>query len=168
MMADFRVRRVLYFFRSMMVLASAVVILMSIVSCGRRGDPLLVSPVNEIIYEESTDEGREMDAHHDMTEEVLADQEVQIDSAPDAPSGLIAVYTGGSIVITWDELIGQGVRKYRVFRIEKDTYTVVGESITPAFTDKSIERDKTYRYRISAVGSSEGPASEEIRIITEK
>jgi hypothetical protein len=170
----------------MLLPALGIIFLISLISCGRRGDPFLSSPVEEIVVEQSVEDVSEpveeivveenvedvseRAAKQDLTVSGVAqdESEVRTVSIPDAPKGLIAVYTGVTVVITWDEIIGQGVRMYRVYRMDGETYKVVGESVTPAFTDKSIEVNKEYHYRLSAVGLSEGPASEEVIIVTEK
>jgi len=86
---------------------------------------------------------------------------------PTAPTGLIAVYTLRGIILTWDEV--PDVRLYRVYRSiarERD-FVLIGEVVTPAFTDRDVEPSKRYYYIVSAVRESEGPSSRMIEVITE-
>jgi hypothetical protein len=84
---------------------------------------------------------------------------------PEAPKGIIAVYTQKSVVITWDEIKTQKIKFYRIYRSEGEDFLPIGESATPAFTDRTVEGSKKYFYRITAVADREGPPSEEIEII---
>lgn len=84
-----------------------------------------------------------------------------------APTGLNAVYTQKSIVITWEEINEQEIKFYRVYRSEGKGFFVVGETVTNAFTDEGIEPSKKYYYKVCAVGEKEGPFSREIEIVTE-
>ena len=158
--------------RSRLILLPAlgIILFICLISCGRRGDPFLSSPVEESIVEQNTEDVSEPEVNQDLTVSGAgqAESEGLTVARPDAPKGVIAAYTGGAVVITWDEIIGQGVSRYRVYRMDGETYKVVGESVTTAFTDKSIEMNNIYKYRISAVGLSESPASEEISVFTEK
>ncbi len=85
---------------------------------------------------------------------------------PDAPTRLAAVYTQKSVVLTWDEIQGMEVKFYRIYRSEGKDFIVIGESVTPAFTDRNIEPSKKYLYRVTAVGKIEGPYSLEIEVKT--
>ncbi len=88
---------------------------------------------------------------------------------PAAPKGVVTVYTGESIVITWDEIRSERIRFYRIYRSEdKKDFTAVGQSVTPVFTDKNIKPSKKYYYRITAVGEAdaEGPPSKAIEVTT--
>lgn len=98
---------------------------------------------------------------------VKPESEGAVITQPKAPTGLIAIYTQKSIVLTWDEIRGQEIKFYKVYRSGGKDFVVVGESITSAFTDKNIESSKKYYYRVTAVGNEEGPLSEEIEIVTE-
>ncbi len=164
-----RRQNVFYFSRSMLMTFLGFVIIVFLISCGRRGDPVFVYPVEDSIVEQGVEDAAEKAAEQDLTEgsEDQAESKSQIVSRPDAPKGLIAAYTGVTVVLTWEEIREQRVAKYRIYRMEGETYKVVGESATPAFTDISIEADRVYNYRISAVGISEGPLSEQISVYTE-
>ena len=86
-----------------------------------------------------------------------------------APTGVITIHTGESIVITWDEIRGERIKFYRIYRSEdKKDFVVIGQSVTPAFTDKNIKPSKKFYYRVTAVGEAdtEGPTSKEIEVTT--
>jgi len=142
--------------------------LFSLTACGRRGDPVAISPAVVTIMEEDAGktEGTDEDRDIPVTESKELSLEEKI-SQSDIPSRLIAVYTGSSIVLTWDEVVGRDIKVYRVYRSEGNGYNVTGEAVTPAFTDKSIEKNKEYFYKITSVGIDESPASDEIKIKTE-
>ena len=125
-------------------------------ACGRRGDPVM--PRTDTAVDEDV---------RKKTDDVLNKQEDAVQTArPAAPTALRGLYTQTSIILTWDEVPGQNIR-YRVYRSAGDSYALAGETAAPAFTDKNVEPHKEYHYRISAVGASEGPPSEEIIIVTE-
>jgi hypothetical protein len=130
-------------------------------ACGRRGDPVPVMPRTDTAVHA---------VHEDVKkkpDDVSKGQEDTGQTArPPAPTALRGLYTQTSVVLTWNEVPGQDIR-YRVYRSTGDSYTLAGETATPAFTDKNVEPDKEYHYRISAVSASEGPPSEEIIIVTE-
>jgi len=85
---------------------------------------------------------------------------------PPAPTGLIALYAPKSIILTWDEV--SQVRLYRVYRsISMEGFVLVGETVTPAFTDRDVEPSKRYYYRVTAVGQLEGHSSGVIEVTTE-
>lgn len=87
-------------------------------------------------------------------------------TSPEAPTGLIAVYTSKNIVLTWDETSGQEIRFYRIYRSEGKDFIAIGESVTPAFTDKGIKPSKRYYYMVTAVGETESHPSKEIEVVT--
>lgn len=127
-------------------------------ACGRRGDPVPVMPrtdkaVNEGVREKPDDVSKEQ-------------EQASQTARPPAPTALRGLYIQTGVILTWNEVPGQNIR-YRVYRSAGDSYTLAGETATPAFTDKNVQPDKEYHYRISAVGASEGPPSEEIIIVTE-
>lgn len=152
--------------RSLILPALGIILIISLISCGRRGDPFLSAPVEETVLEHESEKTMKQDITSGG--EDPAEPEIPLVSSPDAPKGLVAVYTGAAVVITWDEITGQDVRMYRVYRMDGETYKVIGNSLTTAFTDKSIESNKVYHYRVSAVGLSESQTSEEISVVTEK
>jgi hypothetical protein len=85
---------------------------------------------------------------------------------PEAPKGLVGVYTQKSVVLTWDEVKGEDIKFYKVYRSEGDVFALIGESVTPAFTDRDVEPSRRYYYRVTAVAEVEGPPSKEIEILT--
>jgi fibronectin type 3 domain-containing protein len=158
-----------------LLLTSYFLLLIFIVSCGRRGDPVAIIP-----YEVGVDSYREVgvvkDSKASTGVDVKPEQEKVEIISPEAPAGFVAVYTQKSIVLTWDEIHGQGIGFYRVYRSEgrKDIlrpegedFFVIGETVTSAFTDKDVEPSKKYYYRVTAVGETEGPPSKEIEVVTE-
>jgi hypothetical protein len=125
-----------------------------ITACGRRGDPVAIVPSN--------DTGIEKKYKNDKPE-----IRVTKTIPPQSPTGLRAVYTQKSIILTWDEVTGQDVRLYRIYRSTGGDYILVGETVTTAFTDRNVEPKIKYLYRITALGDSESLPSEELEIITE-
>lgn len=140
----------------------------SVMACGRRGDPVPISPAAVMIVEEDAGpaEGPETDLPDTSGKEGPGGPEEE-KSLSDIPARVIAVYTQNSVVLTWDEIVGRDVKLYRVYRSEGEGYSLIGESATPAFTDKNIEKKREYMYKITAVGIYESPASAEIKISTE-
>jgi len=129
-------------------------------SCGRRGDPVPIEPRIEKPSEQKAAEKTEP-VQPDVLQENRKTSEM-----PEAPTGLVGVYTESDVVLTWGEHKGEDVR-YRVYRSEGNDYVLAGETVTPAFTDSAVQPDKKYHYRVTAVGINEGPPSKEIIIITE-
>jgi fibronectin type 3 domain-containing protein len=136
-------------------------------SCGRRGDPVLIEPHKEKAVESSRQEGPQDSEKQEASTDLRTNEQgtVQV-TTPDAPSGLIGIYTRTSIVVTWNEITGNNI-KYRIYRSTGNGYLPLGETVTPAFTDREVEPNKKYYYKVSAVGLNEGPLSKEIQIITE-
>ena len=148
------------------VLLAAYCLLLT-ASCGRRGDPVLVKPRDEKADKKNKDEGlKDGQKQETSTKQKEREQQTIQVNTPDAPAGLIGLYTRTSIVLTWNEVAGQNI-KYMVYRSTGDGYIPAGETVTPAFTDRDIEPDKKYYYKVGAVGLNEGPLSKEIQIITE-
>lgn len=150
-------------FRSyyLLLFISYFLILTSLSACGRRGDPVAITPpANEEAIAE-----RESAA---LKEEKAERAEIIL-TVPNAPAGLVALYTGESIILTWDEIRGQEVRSYNIYRSigTADDYELVGDMGMPAFTDKKVERKTRYFYRVTAVGPLESSPSKEINILTE-
>ena len=87
---------------------------------------------------------------------------------PDAPSGLVGIFTGKTVVLTWGEVEGQGVESYRVYRIENDGYEMLGETVVPAFIDEEIKLKSRYRYKILSVGKADSDFSNGSEIETEE
>jgi hypothetical protein len=144
-----------------------MVIVSLLASCGRRGDPVLPSS-----YEEKTPPAGEMESAPPGDREIppagtVRKETEKAPSPPEAPQGLTAVFTGKSVVLTWNELRNQGVKFYRIYRSSGSGYEAVAETVTTAYTDRNVKETVEYYYRVSAVGASEGPLSEPIKVSTE-
>lgn len=143
------------------------ILLTSLASCGRRGDPVLVEPRQEKAVEKKKSEGlKDGQKQETLKEQKKSEHQTIQVTTPGPPAGLIGIYTQTSIVLTWDEVAGQKI-KYRVYRSSGDGYILAGETVTPAFTDKNVQPNMKYYYKVGAVGATEGPLSKEIQIITE-
>lgn len=152
-----------------LLLAYCLLLTVFVTACGRKADPVWVPSYDKKTISE--DKSKDRDAVKEsgnaaVEKEKPVTQESET-AQPEAPSGLAAVYTGKGIVLVWKEIIGQGVKGYRVYRSSGGEFILVGETVSPAFTDKDITQRMTYRYRITAVGKSESILSEEILITTE-
>jgi len=58
------------------------------------------------------------------------------------------------------------VKIYNIYRSSGGEYALIGKTGIPAFTDKNVERDKKYYYKVSTVAGSEGSLSKEIEVLT--
>ncbi len=149
-------------------LVAGFIALILLSSCGLRADPVAPSTFEAKATQEDAEKaGGIVDGTEKALTEIEAEPVKEVPAQPDAPAGLIGVYTQTNVIITWDEILGQGVRFYRVYRSEGGEYVFDGEQMTPAYTDKSVEKNREYSYIITAVGKSEGPPSIEIKIVTE-
>jgi predicted small lipoprotein YifL len=147
-------------------LLSVIMILGLMSACGRRGDPVLI-PAGQDMAEKSTAVDESVKQEPDQGNDKDSSGYQKAVSVPDAPDDIRGVYTGGSIVLSWDEVLNQGVRLYRIYRSSGSAFVLAGESVTPAYSDQDVAAGMTYLYRVSAVGGSEGRTSPEIRIVTE-
>lgn len=136
-----------------------VLLLVSFSACGRRGDPIPLSPHEGEVIQENTDRKR--------VPPVKVEAPAVKIPAPVAPSGLSAVYTGGTVIVAWDEIRGQGVEYYKVYRSTGKDYVHVGNTLMPVFIDKDVALNKKYYYKVAAVGTDEGPLSEKVGIKAE-
>ncbi len=143
------------------------VCLLSFTACGRRGDPMPLSPFERepVAIEVMDKENVIPEVTPDKVQETEEPEKEK--ARPEAPSSLRGVYMQAGILLTWDEIIGQDVTLYRVYRLEGEVYTLIGEPVTPVFTDRDIENNRIYRYRVTAVNAMESPRSEEITLSTE-
>lgn len=150
------------------LIAYSLSLIAVITACGRRADPFLPS-YNEKSHTEDIDKNKE--GKKGTGEAVKKDDvkmaEESAAASPDAPTAPAAVYTGKSVVITWNEVLKQGVTSYRIYRSSGDGYKLAGETVTPAFTDRDITQGIKYYYKVTAVGLSESIPSEEILVSTE-
>lgn len=126
-------------------------------ACGKRGDLKMPASYSPGVVSDSK-------AVPLPVEPLKTDQIRQ----PEAPSGLTAVYIQSGVVLAWNPDIPGGhlIKAYRIYRSEGGDFKLIGESVTPAFTDRDVVPSVKYHYRVSAVGETEGPPSQEIIIIT--
>ncbi len=153
----------------LLLLISYFSLLISLTACGRRGDPVAVMPSEREIINDDMDEGREDQRNSEspvIHKEIIEAAEAEL-TVPDSPAGLAALYTQNGIVLVWDESGSRGVRLYRIYRSIGDDYRLVGESVSPVFTDRDVKQGMRYFYRVTAVGGLESLPSEEINILTE-
>lgn len=146
------------------------VFLISITSCGRRGDPVAVMPSEREIINDDMDEGKEDQRNSEspaIHKEITETAEAEL-TVPDSPAGLAALYTQNGVILVWDESGSRGVRLYRIYRSSGDDYRMVGDSVSPVFTDRDVKQGMRYFYRVTAVGGLESLPSEEINILTEE
>ncbi|NOZ68591.1 MAG: fibronectin type III domain-containing protein [Deferribacteres bacterium] len=144
-----------------------LLLLVLLASCGRRGDPVALSPYDGRVIDKNT--GGD---NHRGQDKVIKEKRTGSEKAavitPDRPRGLRGVYTQKGVVLTWDEIMGEDVRLYRVYRSTGGEYVPAGDTVTPAFTDRSIEKNRKYYYRVTAVAGAEGLPSKEIEIVTKE
>lgn len=136
----------------------------SFTACGRRGDPVPIVPPEENIVKEDADAAKERELPSEK-EEGTEQQSGKL--RPDPPAGLMVLYTQKAVVLTWDEVEGQDVRVYKVYRSTGDGYVLIGDTAVPAFTDHDVKPDTKYYYKVTAVGALESGQSKEIVIATE-
>ncbi len=147
-------------------LLSVIMILGLMSACGRRGDPVLIPAEQDMVEKNrAVEESVEQESEESNFKDRSGQQKAV--SVPDAPDDIRAVYTGKSIVLSWDEVLHQGVRLYRIYRSSGKDFVLSGESVTPAFSDPDVAAGEIYLYKVSAVGGSEGRTSPEIRVVTE-
>jgi hypothetical protein len=154
--ANKRVRHVPCF----LIIACCLLSFFSFTACGRRGDPVPVAPYKSVVGEGLKETGQS------RIEEETEEHEPRV-VMPDAPKGLMVLYTRKAVVITWDEIVGQDVRMYRVYRSLGDEHVFIGDTAAPAFTDRDVKSGTEYHYKVTAVGILESEPSEEIVIVTE-
>jgi hypothetical protein len=143
-------------------------LLIFFIACGRRGDPVMITPLEKKPAKEEInyDNRSEQELNNNSIKRDSTEPEIMEVIQPDAPTGLTGLFTQKSVILTWNEVSGQGVRLYRVYRSTGGEYVNVGTTVTPAFTDSNIKKNKRYYYRVTAVGKSESPPSKEIEIFT--
>lgn len=123
-----------------------------------------IAPYDENIVQEDADVRKDQDSL--PVEEEIVDRKSGA-LMPDAPAGLMALYTQKAVVLIWDEVKGQDVRQYKVYRSSGNGYVFVGDTAAPAFTDRDVMPDTKYYYQVTAVGKLESRQSKEIVIVTE-
>ena len=157
-------------FRSLFFLFRTFCLSFSVMTtaCGRKGDPFPIIPPEEPLLENvsGTTGGIRKNPSFSPSEPVESALEIMNVVQMKPPSGLTSVFTGTAIVLSWAEETGQDIRYYQVYRSSGDSYTSIGKTDIPVFTDRNIEPDTEYRYRVSVAGESESPLSEEITVKT--
>ena len=82
------------------------ILLLALISgCGRRGDPVLIPSYDEKTIEQDSGKNKEGET---IPGAETAGKEETVAAIPDAPSELVAVYTGKSVVLAWKEVLKQG------------------------------------------------------------
>lgn len=152
---------------SYLIFSFLFLMIIFIAGCGRKGDPIQIIPLQEKAAEKSSDKIKTNDKG---IVSVPVENKPESDSVKDVqlppPTGLSAIYTETSIVLAWDEVMGQGVKVYNIYRSSGGDYKFIGKTGIPAFTDKNVESGKKYYYKVSAVAGSEGRLSKEIEVLT--
>lgn len=152
--------------KKLLITSYFLLLTLLVAACGRRGDPILIAPPEETSVKKDSGVDITSVKGIGLKEEDKA-VEGEVNVVPlEPPTGLIALYTLRSIVLTWDEVINRNIKGYNVYRSSGDDYSLIGKTVTPAFTDKKVEPNKKYYYRITAVGVSESPISKEIEVLT--
>lgn len=155
----------LHYVYRLLFLVFCSLLIISFSACGRRGDPVVMSPYDDNVREDSEEaDGGKGEQYEVPAGKGHSESQKETRARPDAPSRLMAVFTQDGIVLTWDEIIGQGVKLYRVYRSDGKDFTLIGESVIPAYTDSSVEKNKEYSYKVTAVTDNESPASIEIKV----
>ena len=99
-----------------LILSFYFLLLVFLIACGRRGDPVAIVPYEEKAVEKGLSTEKERDSDRTVRQEDKSEEnEIQF-TIPDSPTGLVALYTQKGIVLAWDEIIGQGVISYKIYR----------------------------------------------------
>jgi hypothetical protein len=137
-------------------------------ACGRKGDPIPIIPPEESPLEDlsrTTGGVRKTPSFSSSGPAESAPEIINV-VALTPPSGLTAIFTVTAIVLSWAEDTVQDIRYYKIYRFSGDSYTPIGKTDIPVFTDRNIQANKEYRYRVSVVGEQESPLSKEIKVKT--
>ncbi len=71
---------------------------------------------------------------------------------PAAPAGLHAIPASGSIELSWDNNSESDLAGYRVYRAAPaGDWARIAATGVPGFSDRNVEKGKTYRYAVAAV-----------------
>ena len=82
-------------------------------------------------------------------------------SVPDKPTGVVATATHDSVALAWDDPGDSSITHYRIFRRDRDVHDA-GEFVTieentgsaaASYTDRTVEPEKRYVYRVKAVNA---------------
>jgi len=70
---------------------------------------------------------------------------------PAVPAGLQAAATPVSVELAWEPAGDADLAGYRIYRAAPDAeFSRLAESTVPSYSDRSVERGKTYRYAVSS------------------
>ena len=152
------------FVSSLLIITSCLLFVFSFASCGRRGDPVPISPYDKSVVQQGADVEKDIELLPGEGENV---DRKSVMPMPDVPVGLVALYTQKAVILTWDEVRGQGVKRYKVYRASGGGFNFIGDTAAPAFTDRDVKPDTKYYYKVTAVGILESRLSKELVIITE-
>jgi hypothetical protein len=147
-----------------LIITSSFLFVFSFAACGRRGDPVPIAPYDENIVQEDADVKKDMELLPVEKEKVKRKSGTPM---PDAPGGLMVLYTQKDVILIWDEVKGQEIGRYKVYRSSGDGYVFIGDTAASAFTDREVKPDTKYYYKVTAVGILESKPSKEIVIVTE-
>ena len=101
----------------------------------------------------------------DIKDEGFPSKVLEVDPetfVPSKPSGLKYVYAPKGVVLMWKENPESWVKQYRVYRkrTAENSYSIIGEAVTPTFKDNEPVTSKTLYY-ITALGPSMESAAQE-------
>lgn len=153
----------------MPLLAVGIVCLVALtllISCGRRGDPVLLTPEESVeVRQDAKDAGT---GQVDAEEKEMPEEAQTLLCQPAPPDGVTALFTGSGIVLAWNDIIDGNISVYRVYRSSGHEFIIAGETVSPAYTDRDITPGTTYSYYVTAVGKTEGLPSDRIIVKTER
>jgi hypothetical protein len=89
---------------------------------------------------------------------------------PAIPAGLHATPSPGSVELSWDPNTEPDLAGYRVYRASGGDFEKVADVATiPSYSDKKVERGKTYKYVVTAVDRSgnESPRTQPVEVVVE-
>jgi hypothetical protein len=140
------------------------------------GTPLLPVTATPLTGTEFTDRGLENERTYvyavqavriDLVESVRSEPSATVESTPmdltppSAPQNLVAVPSETAVRLAWDPSPEEDVAGYFVYRATPpgDAYIRLTPSEIPGtlFTDRAVERGKTYRYAVTAVDRAKRP-----------
>jgi predicted small lipoprotein YifL len=147
-----------------LLLAVYCLLTVSLVSCGRRGDPVFIAPYEENGAADTSEVRRNKNEKSEPAPGRTAEEKGPNGMPPQAPTGLSAIFTGEKIILVWNEVSGQGVKFYRIYRSEGEGFNMIGEAATPVFNDRDIVSGARYFYKVSAVGQSESSGSSTVEV----
>jgi hypothetical protein len=77
---------------------------------------------------------------------------------PEAPGGLVAVPSEGSVLLSWREVEAADLKGYRIYRGEspEGPFLALAEVTQTTYTDTNAESDETYFYVVTAIDNAPG------------